>query len=164
MARKILERDEVLELLNTTPARIEALVAGLTPKQLRTRPAEDEWSAVELLAHLRSCADVWGECIRTILVEDHPTIRAIDPRSWTPRTDYPDLEFAPSWEAFKLQRAALLGVLETVSPEQWERTATVTGAGRPLERTARFYAAWLARHERSHVKQFKQIADAVRAD
>ena len=164
MARRILTREEVLALLHETPGRIEALVAGLSPEELRTRPAEDEWSAVELQAHLRSCADVWGDCIRTILAEDHPTIRAIDPRSWTPQTDYPDLEFAPSWGAFKAQRAELLATLEALPPESWERAATVTGAGRPLERTARFYAAWLARHERSHVKQFKQIADALRAE
>jgi hypothetical protein len=34
--------------------------------------------------------------------------------------------------------------------------ATVTGAGRTLERTVLFYAQWLASHERPHVKQIER--------
>jgi hypothetical protein len=29
--------------------------------------ALSEWSAVEVLAHLRACGDVWGGCIARIL-------------------------------------------------------------------------------------------------
>jgi len=161
VAGKRLPIDEVLSLLTESPQRIEALTADLSPALLRTRPTPDAWSAVDVLAHLRSCGDVWGDCIRTILAEEMPTIRAVDPRTWTKQTDYPDLAFRPSWRAYTAQRADLLAVLGALPPESWLRTATVTGAGKPLERTVHFYAQWLARHERTHVKQFKQIADAL---
>jgi hypothetical protein len=55
------------------------------------------------------------------------------------------------------QRAELLALLESLTPEDWARGATVTGAGKPLERTVQFYGQWLAEHERSHLKQFKQL-------
>lgn len=164
MARTSLDTQEMLSLLTETPQRIAALTDGLTPAQLRTVPdGDEEWSANDVLAHLRSCADVWGGCIATILAEDHPTIRAINPRTWIRSTDYPELDFLSSFDAFLAQREELLAVLEPLSPEEWSRGATVTGAGKPLERTAHFYAQWLARHERSHIKQIRNIVNAVQS-
>lgn len=158
-----LTTEKVLSLLTEQPERIGALTEGLTPEQLRTRPAPDEWSINDILAHLRSCADMWGGSIETILAEDHPTIRAINPRTWIRQTDYPDLEFQPSFQAFRRQRAELLDVLNGLPPESWSRSATVTGAGKPLERTVHFYAQWLATHERSHLKQIGRLADSMRS-
>jgi len=141
----------VLSLLAQTPPRFEALTAGLAPAQLQTVPDDDEWSANEVLAHLRACADVWGGCIAAIIAEERPTLRAVNPRTWINQTDYRELEFRPSLRAFATQRAELLAVLEPLPPEGWSRAATVTGAGKALERTVLFYARWLAEHERPHV-------------
>jgi len=163
MARKPMPIEQILPLLSETPQRIAALIAGLSPAQLRTASDHDEWSANDVLAHLRSCADVWGGCIATILAEDHPTIRAVDPRTWMQQTEYPELEFEPSFRAFTAQRDELLAVLEALPSKDWSRGATVTGAGSPLERTVHSYAAWLARHERSHYRQFGRIIEAVSA-
>lgn len=161
MARESLGVEQVLTLLATTPSRIAALAEGLTPAHLRTTPGDGEWSANEVLAHLRSCADVWGDCIATILAEDRPTIRAVNPTAWIQRTDYPDLEFVTSLHAFATQRAGLLAVLRALPPEDWARSATVTGAGKPLERTVQSYAQRLARHERPHIRQIERTLDVV---
>ncbi len=161
MANKLLPIEKTLTLLRTNPLTIAELSAQLTPPQLRAIPIEDEWSAVEVLAHLRSCADVWGDCMATILTQDRPKIRAINPKTWVKSTNYPDLEFRPSFQAFTTQRTELLARLESLAPEDWMREATVTGAGKPLQRTVQFYAQWLAKHERSHLKQFKQIMNSV---
>jgi hypothetical protein len=144
------------------PTRIAALTEGFTPAQLRTAPSADEWSANDVLAHLRACADMWGGYMMTILAEDKPTIRAVNPRAWIKQTDYPALEFAPSLRAFSTQRAAVLAILEPLPPEGWARTATVTGAGSPLERTVLDYADRLARHEQPHIKQIERIARSMR--
>ena len=161
MAKKAVPIEKIIALLKQNPLTIAELTAELTPKQLRTVPNEGGWSAVEVLAHLRSCADVWGNCMATILAEDRPTIRAINPRTWVKSTNYPDLNFHPSFQAFTTQRAELLALLESLVPEDWLRGATVTGAGKPLNRTVQFYAQWLAEHERSHVKQFKRIINTM---
>jgi hypothetical protein len=151
--------EQVLTLLAATPPRLTALTAGLEPAQLQMPPTPEEWSAVEVLAHLRACADVWGNCIRTILAKDKPALRAVNPTTWIKRTDYRALEFGPSWRAFVTQRADLLAVLEPLPPAAWARAATVTGAGKVLERTVLSYAQWLARHEQPHVKQIARIVN-----
>lgn len=161
MSGQMLTREQTLTLLSETPRRIAGLTAGLDPAQAITAPAPGEWSANEVLAHLRSCADVWGDCITTILAENKPVLRAINPTTWVKTTGYPQLEFTPSLEAYLDQRITLLATLKPLSPEAWERTATVTGVGAPLQRTIHFYAQWLARHERSHIKQIQTIVKIV---
>ena len=95
-----LTAEQLMTLLAEAPRRIAALTAGLAPARLHAAPNSDEWSANDVLAHLRACADVWGGSIVTMVREDHPTIRAISPRTWIHDTDYPDREFAPSLQAY----------------------------------------------------------------
>jgi len=158
--------DHVLALLSATPARIAALTADLEPVRLRTAPEPGEWSANDVLAHLRACADVWGNCMTAMITKDSPRIRAVNPLTWITKTDYLQLEFRPSLGCFARQRVELLAVLEPLANDDWSRAAMVTGAGKPLERTVLFYAQWLARHERQHVKQVEQIVASphVRGD
>ena len=154
--------EQVLTMLAAAPSHIAELTGRLTPKQLRTAPAADEWSANDVLAHLRACADVWGGCIRTILAEDRPTFKAVNPRAWITKTDYLDLAFQPSLRAYTAQRAELLAVLESLTLPDWAREATVTGAGKPLTRAVLYYADSLAVHERPHLKQIARIARTMR--
>jgi hypothetical protein len=163
MAKSPLTVDEVLTLLEAAPQRVAAATAGVAPARLRRAPARDAWSANDVLAHLRSCSDVWGGCIVTMLAEDRPTIRAVNPRSWMDRTSYPELDFHRSLRAYAKQRGALLRVLEALPRTSWSRGARVTGAGAVLERTVLFYAQWLARHERAHVKQIERLVTASRS-
>jgi hypothetical protein len=158
MSETSLTIPQVLTMLTAAPERITAFTTGLPAKALRTAPAPGEWSAVEVLAHMRSCADVWGGCIAEIIARDAPVLRAINPRTWIKSTGYPDLEFEPSLQAYTAQRAALLAVLQALPPLAWNRTATVTGAGKTLVRSVYFYAHWLAKHERPHLKQIGRIA------
>ena len=74
MPDRSLTVEQVLTLLAATPQRIAALTADVSPAQLRTRPTPDEWSANEVLAHLRACADMWGNCIVAMIAEDRPTL------------------------------------------------------------------------------------------
>lgn len=150
-------------MLAATPERLAALTAGLPPEQMAAPPAPGEWSARDVLAHLRACADMWGRYIEIILTNDRPTFKAVNPTTWIKQTDYLALEFLPSLRAFTSQRAVLLGVLTPLAPAAWERTATVTGAGKPRERSVYSYALWLANHEQPHLRQIERALSAVRA-
>jgi uncharacterized damage-inducible protein DinB len=154
--------EQNLTMLAAAPSRLADLAEGLRPAELRTPPEPAEWSARDVLAHLRACADMWGKCIAEILCEDRPTIKAVNPTNWIKRTNYREQEFRPSLEAFTAQRAELLAMLKPLPPEAWSRMATVTGAGKPRERTVHTYAQWLANHERSHLKQIERIVNRLR--
>ncbi len=154
--------EQILTLLAAAPSRITDLTAGLAPAQLLAPPEPGEWSARDVLAHLRACSDMWGRYIVQILNEDKPTIKAVNPTTWIKQTNYGELEFQPSLQAFTEQRLELLAVLKPLGPDDWSRTATVTGGGKPRERSVYTYAQWLANHERSHYRQIGNITDAIR--
>lgn len=162
MATKPIPIAEILTVLERTPVAIAEATAGLSPAQLRIPPEPDAWSVNDTLAHLRACADQWGDSIAAILAEEHPTLRAINPRSWIKRTDYPNLPFDVSFRAFVAQRADLLTTLKRLTSDDWARTATVTGAGAPLQRSILGFGGRLARHERPHLQQIESLAAALR--
>jgi hypothetical protein len=147
----------LITLLEQAAPRIAAVTKGVAASKLQRIPGGDEWSPNDVLAHMRSCADVWGDSIKRILGEDVPTIRAVNPRTWIRDTNYPSLRFGPSFRAFTKQRAALLDVLRPLPAKAWTRTATVTGGGKPLQLTVQRYAERLAVHERAHVKQIERM-------
>jgi hypothetical protein len=55
-----------------------------------------------------------------------------------------------------------LPVLEPFSPAGWLRTATVTGAGAPLQRTVLDWGVRMARHERAHINHLEQFVRTLR--
>ena len=147
----------------TAATAIAAATAGISAGRLRDEPVLGEWSARDILAHLRSCSDARGEFIPKILASKRPTLRAISPRTLIESTNYRELEFASSFRAFTRQRARLLRLLKALSRGGWARSAIVTGGGPARERTVLFYGAWLARHERAHVRHIERLASAVAA-
>ena len=162
MTYKYLPIDIILMILKQTSPRLAKLTAGLAPAQLHTAPSVGEWSANEVLAHLRACNEVWGGYyILTILAQDKPTIKAMNPRTWIKNTGYLEQEFKPSLRAFTKERSKLLAVLEPLPPKDWTRKNTLIGAGKPLQQTLMSHADRLARHERAHLKQIERILNAL---
>jgi uncharacterized damage-inducible protein DinB len=153
--------EQMLNRLEEAPVRLAELSRGMEPAQLTTPPAPGEWSARDVLAHLKACSDMWGKYIQLILSEDHPTFKGVNPRTWMEQTDYLEQEYAALLQAFTAQRSDLLALLKPLPPEDWHRTATVTGAGKPRQRSVYTYGEWLANHERPHLKQIERIVDIL---
>jgi DinB superfamily len=152
-----------MAILPATPRRFEAITDGLTTAQLRQPSEPGGWSIVDILAHLRACHDVLGGNIVRILTEDHPSWRRLSPRTWLRRTDYPTWDFMPAIEAFTRQRIDLMAMLEPLTPDDWDRSASVTeGPGRIRDRSLRFFGDWLASHEVAHLEDLPDVVNAVR--
>ena len=132
MTRKDLTPDEIVSLLDSGPGRVAELVAGLSAAQLATPPAPGDWSVRDIVAHLLACDDVWGAAIARIAAEEHPTIKAMNPRTWIAQTDYFSRPFDALWSAYAAQRAALVALLRALPPEGWARAGTRVGAWRPM--------------------------------
>jgi hypothetical protein len=151
------EVEKTLKLLTETPRRLESLSRGLGNARLHFRSAEEPWSANDILAHLRACADVWGQSIMAMIAQEHPTLRYISPRTWIRKKDYPEQEFRVSLEAFTKQREALLGILKTLRTEDWSRDATFTATTKGREQTVLSYAERMAEHENEHCTQIETL-------
>ena len=99
-----LEAKAMLRDLASTPARLRELSRRLDDAALAVRPSADEWSANEIIAHLRANADVWGSSIQRMIDEDHPTIRYFSPRGVMRKPEYTDRSFTEAFELFEAAR------------------------------------------------------------
>lgn len=153
------EFELVLEMLASTPKQIARIARGRDDEQLHRQPAADAWSARDIVAHLRACAEVWGSCIERMIAEDHPTIRYVSPRGWIKKTDFLDQSFRPSLRAFTDARANLLDLLRALDAAGWARGATFTGTKLGRDATVLSYAQRIADHEAQHVEQLKRTLE-----
>ena len=146
----------VLTLLSDTPKKIARIAQGLNEQQLHRQPDVDAWSAQEIVAHLRACAEVWGRSIDRMLTEDHPTIRYVSPRGWITKTDYLQQNFRETLRGFSEQRAGLVTRLRKLPSSGWTRCATFTGSTLGRDGTVLSYATRIADHEVRHLDQLRR--------
>ena len=144
---------KALALLEETPRRLTAASSRTEAARLRLKPDARGWSAVDVLAHLRACADVWGASIVFMLSENEPTLPDLHPRKWIKQTNYPDLLFADSLQAFTRQRENLLEILQDLPFEDWSRGAMIGGRRHTVFTQARR----MAKHETEHCAQVDEL-------
>ena len=166
LARAESEICAVLSALSETSREIARVTQGCTDRQLHRKPEAQAWSAHEIVAHLRACAEVWGRSIERMLTEDHPTIRYVSPRGWIKRTNYLQQGFRESLGDFSQRRIELIKALSALDPVDWSRRATFTATTLGREGTVLSYARRIADHETQHLGQLhrtvkKQPAQAM---
>jgi uncharacterized damage-inducible protein DinB len=72
------EQQTLAGRLRAVPAEFRAAVVSLDDRALRQRPAEGEWSAIEVLGHIIDKMDAWTNRVERIASEDHPLLRSYD--------------------------------------------------------------------------------------
>jgi DinB superfamily len=140
-----------LELLAEPPCRFAAATEGMDDSRLGRKPDPGTWSALEILAHLRSCADVWGASIESMLAGQEPVLPDIHPREWIKRTNYLTIRQSESLQAFSFQRGRMLEILNHLEFEDWSHGAQIGGRRQTVFTQARR----LARHERNIVYRWR---------
>ena len=142
--------------LASIPKLISTIAAGHDDARLTARADEKTWSASDVLAHLRSAADIRGKWIAAMLDRDNPTIRAVSPRSAFRK--YVDRDFAVSLKEFSEERAALVKRLRALDDAGWARTLTFTGASPRSSTPTVAQCVWgLVEHEKVHLDQFREL-------
>jgi hypothetical protein len=145
--------EKYLKLIEETSHRIAAASGSINDARLQFKPDKNSWSANDILAHLRSCSDVWTYSIYAILAESEPMLPDINERKWAKVTRYSELPFAESFQAFSLQRENLLRVLKSLPFESWERSAIIFGR----KHTVFTQTRRLAKHETEHIEQIEEL-------
>src|SRR5215216_4534487 len=98
---KLLSEDisRIVAHLTDAPLHVETATRGLQTTQLYLRSDVEPWSVSDILAHLRTCSDVWGKSIIAMITRDNPTLRYVSPRSWMQKPTYLEQEFDAALEA-----------------------------------------------------------------
>lgn len=147
------EIEHILAALEQTPLTLERLAAECSEARLASAPQEGGWSAQEVLAHLRACADLWTQSIYSMLAEKDPVLPDINERKYARAARYAEVSVKSALADFRSQRANLLRVLKPLKPGDWERGAVILGRRHTVFTQARR----LAKHEGEHAGQLDAL-------
>jgi hypothetical protein len=150
--------DALLAKLEVIPSRYGELLGGCDETVLTARPAEDAWSAREILAHVRAGDDLLTGRIYVILVRDTPPFIEIDERRWTDVAGYVDYPLDLLLESYVLRRRELVLMLRRIDLKDWKRTAEHAKRGRMTVFTV---AKHISEHEAGHLAQLERTLQEV---
>jgi len=152
---------QMLALLRDNPAAMAALTDGLARDQLKQRTDVDEWSLLDVLAHVGTTADGWGAAIGRVLGHSGLIARTPAIAPHLAKRARATGEYAPAFRDYERQRVRLLAVLTPLPSADWQRTAPDGRTKAERARTVHVLAQHLVRHEQTHLKQVRRIVRAL---
>ena len=172
--RQPLERR--LARLARTPDELAEEVRTRSVDVLSRRPDASSWSATEIVCHLRDVEELFRIRFHTILALDEPKIltlsadagdlaawgiggavgHPLDPDRWAEDRLYARDDVAHALAGFRRHRAETLGLLGSLTDEQWLRGGVHSQRGRLALGD---WVASLASHDDNHVDQLRRALD-----
>ena len=150
-------RQQAIEIIAETPARLRAAAGGLSPLQLDTPYRQGGWTVRQVIHHLPDSHVNAYIRHRFALTEEQPTIKPYDENQWA---QLPDAKSGPIEMSL-----ALLDALHDRWVRLW-RSLTADQFGRVLihpehgPRTVDwllFLYAWHGRHHTAHITELRKL-------
>lgn len=146
---------DVLEILATTPEKIQRELAPLSLSELKAKPAENKWSIREILAHLDDVEEVgMRERVQAMIDQDYPLLEPFDQEKRAVELHYERTNPYKSLAHFVSQRRNNLKWLKTLRPAQLKRTARHRTVGEIT--VSEMIHEW-AFHDLGHIKQILEV-------
>jgi hypothetical protein len=145
---------EPLKVQAATASALARLVKGVSAAKLRKRSAPEQWSVVEILAHLADSEIVCGWRLRAILGAPGKPIEAYDQNAWAAAGHYATRDPRECIEQFRAIRKANLSLLNSLTPEQWSHHGLHAERGKE---TVERIVSLIAGHDLNHLQQIKRL-------
>ena len=144
------ERAGQIETLRLLPQRLRAAVKGLNEAQLDTPYREGGWTVRQVVHHFADSHANSYVRFKLALTEDWPTIKPYDEAAWA---CLPDSQMAiePSLAFLSGLHARLVGLLEGMREEDFQRGFQHPERGRMDLATNLALYAWHSRHHVAHI-------------
>jgi FMN phosphatase YigB (HAD superfamily) len=141
----------VLSTLLATPAALHTFAQELPDEAWTYCPLPGEWCLAEITCHLRDVdLEVNIPRFKKIIAEENPFIPGIDTDSWVYERGYISQDCNEALVVFIKNRMELISLLESLKPEDWQRTArhAIFGPTKLSE-----IVNIIAEHDRLHLQQ-----------
>ena len=162
--------DERLRRLSVTLDELAAAVCERDDGALARRPDAHNWSATEIVCHLRDVEELFLTRFMTMLAMDEPKILAfnaapadlaawgigsavgnpLDPDRWADERQYRRHDPREALSAFAKRRGETLVLRRRLNPAEWQRGGLHPTRGRI---TIADYAVALSAHDANHLAQ-----------
>jgi uncharacterized damage-inducible protein DinB len=118
----LLEGRDPAEVMAATPARLAALLEGVTVQQAERSPSPGKWNLRELMAHLADSEIAWSWRMRQIFAEDNPNLQPFDQDRWAKA--YSAYSFERAFSTWKALRMWNLDFVRGLTETEKTRPAT----------------------------------------
>jgi len=150
------ERSTFVGQIAEAPLRLRSAVTGLSDSQLDTPYRPGGWTVRQVVHHVPDSHLNSYTRFRLALTEDEPTIKPYHEDRWA---ELPDARTAPvevSLRLLECLHSLWLGLLRSLSEEQWKRTFRHPDLGLvTLEQNLALYA-WHGRHHVAHITGLRE--------
>jgi uncharacterized damage-inducible protein DinB len=143
---------EPVEVITTTPRRMEALLGRLSAEQIETRPAPGKWNVREIMAHLADCEIAFGFRLRQGAAGVE-LIQPFDQDEWS--RNYGEYSFAAAMRTFGALRAWNVAFVRSLTEEQRARGVTHPERG---TMTVWTIIETMGGHDLHHLAQMEKLA------
>jgi len=144
----------VVSLLAANANNLNKLVNGLSEERLSLRPAQQDWSIREHIAHIYDTEEMMETRVERMLSEDNPQLQMLKPFETAENQAGRPASTHDMLAAFLEMRARFVIRLETLSLRDFYRTGWHTEFGRI---TILRQLAYIANHEQTHFPGIEQI-------
>ncbi len=136
------------------PERVAALTEGQSDEALRRRPAEMEWSAMEIAGHLRDAARIYHERLFLAVAHDRPFLAPYDEVALARERNYQAMPLDAILSGLRSWRDETVALLSDLPVEAWERVAVHGETG---EMSIIQLVAHMIEHEADHLRGLTQL-------
>ena len=148
--------DEQLARMERTVNDYAAVVKNVSDAQLTKRPDPKNWSAKEVVCHVRDIEESFMMRFLSIMAMDDPKFLPVEPDRWAVDRQYQRNDVQEALAALRTRREETLRFLRGLKPEQWERGGIHATRGRM---TIKDFVELMAWHDDNHLDQLKRALD-----
>ena len=143
---------EPVEVIRSTPERVEAVLNRLSAEQVEKRPAPNKWSVREIMAHLTDCEIAFGFRLRQAAA-GVGLVQPFDQDDWA--RNYGEYSFAAAKATYRAVRAWNLAFIGSLTDEQRARAVTHPERG---TMTVWTIVETMAGHDLHHLASLEKLA------
>ncbi len=154
-AERAASRAASIEILRQLPERLRAAVKGLNEAQLDTPYRDGGWTVRQVVHHFADSHANSYIRFKLALTEDWPTIKPYDEAAWARLPDS-GMPIEPSLEFIAGVHARLVGLLESISDEDFEKGFNHPERGRMTLATNLAIYDWHSRHHVAHIMRLRE--------
>ena len=145
--------EELMEKMEKGPDGFASAIRGVSDAILSRRPDGKNWTAKEIICHMRDTEEVFITRLRSVIAMEEPKFIPPEPDRWAEERQYMCNDLQGALSAFRKRRADTLKFFRELRPEQWDRTGIHPTRGR---QTLKDLLGIIANHDPNHLEQLKR--------
>jgi len=150
------QKQTFLDDVRKTPANLRAAIKSLSDHQLDTPYRDGGWTVRQVVHHLPDSHMNSYVRFKLALTEDEPTIKPYAEDRWAELADTKATPVEVSLTLLDSLHDRWVRLLESLTPEDWERTFRHPELGAmTLEKALAIYA-WHGRHHVAHITELRK--------